>query len=180
MCLCYFTTSRNVFKNLATEEFFLKCFENNILLFYCNSASVVVGRNQNIFKEVNVEFCGSNGLCIARRRSGGGCVYHDLGNLNVSLITTRRKFSKTRLLECIQSALQKDFHIPVHISERNDLRLFDRKVAGSAYRITAERAYHHTTLLVQADLWRLEEALHCSEKFTVETKATESIRSKSN
>ncbi|GJQ09242.1 hypothetical protein GpartN1_g1033.t1 [Galdieria partita] len=178
MCLCYFTTSTNVFKNLATEEFFLKYFEKNILLFYCNTPSVVVGRNQNILKEVNVEFCDSNGLHIARRRSGGGCVYHDLGNVNVSLITSRRQFNKTQLLECIKNALQRGFHIPVRVSERNDLRLLDRKVAGSAYRITAERAYHHTTLLVHADLWKLEESLHHSEKLAIETKATQSIRSK--
>jgi len=174
--MCYFTTSTNIFKNLATEEHFLRHLKNNILLFYCNTPSVVVGRNQNIFKEVNVEFCKYNGVHIARRRSGGGCVYHDLGNLNISLITSRKEWNKTRLLKCIRNALQKEFHLPIELSERNDLRLLDRKVAGSAYRITAERAYHHTTLLVEADLWSLEQALQHSGKFAIDTKATESVR----
>eukprot|EP00871_Galdieria_phlegrea_P005637 jgi/Galph1/6074/GphlegSOOS_G4740.1 len=175
------TTAHNLFVDgprPAREEWLLKEFSESILLFYCNSPCVVIGRNQNLLKEVNLELIQSEKIPVARRRTGGGCVYHDKGNLNISLITNKKDFSRGQLAEFIQSVLRNRFNIPVTLSERNDLYLLGKKIAGSAYRLTGFRAYHHMSLLISADLFKLENVLKLKNSFSVETKATQSIRSK--
>lgn len=96
---------------------------------------------------------------LVRRRSGGGTVYHDLGNTNYSVMTSRLAFDKDKVSDCIVSALKRSFNLPAFYKERNDIWVDGRKVSGSAFKIASGGAYHHGTMLLHANLDNLEACL---------------------
>jgi len=124
-----------------------------------------------------------NGIKIARRHSGGGTVYHDLGNLNISILTSLDRHCRKRNLKLIAEYLNKSlkFFTNVAVTERDDLILTPSgsKISGTAARISHGRAYHHFTLLVDVCLNRLRETLNSTLKGKIETNATRSVRAKS-
>lgn len=144
------------YENLAIENFLLMHVQENekILFFYKNQPCVVMGRFQNPWAEINLALAKSRHLKIVRRQSGGGCVYHDLENLNFSFIEGRREFDKKFNNHCITEAL-KTFNIYSYESNRSDLLVDqngEKKFSGSAFKQKKDRSFHHGTLLINANL----------------------------
>ena len=167
--------------NLAIEEYALKNLDINetYLLFYINEPSIIIGKNQNTIEEINTEYVENNGIHVVRRLSGGGAVYHDLGNLNFSFITKDdgesfhnfRKFT-----EPVVAALQK-LGVNAELSGRNDLEVEGRKVSGNAQFSTKGRMFSHGTLLFDSEMDHVVSALKV-KKDKIESKGIKSIRSR--
>ncbi|MDF2856257.1 MAG: lipoate--protein ligase [Neobacillus sp.] len=167
--------------NLAIEEYALKNLDINetYLLFYINEPSIIIGKNQNTVEEINTEYVEGNGIHIVRRLSGGGAVYHDLGNLNFSFITKDdgesfhnfRKFT-----EPVVAALRK-LGVNAELSGRNDLLAEGRKISGNAQFSTKGRMFSHGTLLFNSEMDHIVSALRV-KKDKIESKGIKSIRSR--
>lgn len=172
----------NPFLNLALEDFFLRDGSSlPLCFFYVNRPSVVLGRFQNPWKECSLPYLVESDIWMVRRQSGGGCVFHDEGNLNFSFILPDAQINRRTHCELLQKAFAKS-GIELQISERHDLWLQNkndewRKVSGSAFKQTKNGSFHHGTFLVNSDLDRLEESL----KHTFipkDSKSIPSVRSK--
>ncbi|MFP5110865.1 lipoate--protein ligase [Bacillaceae bacterium C204] len=167
--------------NLAIEEYALKNLDINetYLLFYINEPSIIIGKNQNTIEEINTEYVESNGIKVVRRLSGGGAVYHDLGNLNFSFITKDdgesfhnfRKFT-----EPVVEALNK-LGVKAELSGRNDLEVGGRKISGNAQFSTKGRMFSHGTLMLNSEIDNVVSALKV-KKDKIESKGIKSVRSR--
>lgn len=146
--------------NLAQEEqlFRSRRGDEGVVLLYRNSPCVVIGRNQNPWTECDVQWLAEQELPLLRRMSGGGAVWHDLGNLNISFILPRREYDPGRFLDVVVAGLH-DLGLPVTRCSRQSLWIEDRKIAGSAFTLTGHSALVHACLLVEADLARLRRSL---------------------
>ncbi|XP_065835942.1 lipoyl amidotransferase LIPT1, mitochondrial-like [Oscarella lobularis] len=179
--ICFKSLSRSPHYNLALEEWlianwnFAKC---SILYLYENSPAIVIGRHQNPWLECNIPVCRKNHVDIVRRQSGGGTVYHDIGNVNLSFLTSKHEYKRLKNLEFIIRVLRNQLGIKdVTISPREDLMLFDRfKISGSASRITRIGAFHHCTLLLNVNSHKIKTYLSPKD-IGIVTKATPSTRS---
>ncbi|PAE25355.1 MULTISPECIES: lipoate--protein ligase [Bacillaceae] len=167
--------------NLAIEEYALKNLdiEETYLLFYINEPSIIIGKNQNTVEEINTEYVEDNGIHVVRRLSGGGAVYHDLGNLNFSFITkddgdSFHNFQK--FTEPVTEALQK-LGVNAELSGRNDLMAEGRKISGNAQFSTKGRMFSHGTLLFDSEIESVVSALKV-KKDKIESKGIKSIRSR--
>ncbi len=167
----------NPFINLALEDYFLRGGADlPLAFFYVNRPCVVLGRFQNPWLECHLPYLVKNDIWLVRRQSGGGCVFHDEGNLNYSFIYPEGMINRTRGVELIQKAF-KGADIQLEISPRHDLWLDKKKISGSAFKQTKNASFHHGTFLISSDLNKLEESL----KHTIipkETKSIASVRSK--
>ena len=164
------TASHDPFWNIATEEhLFNTAHEDEETLFlWRNAASVILGRNQNPWKECRLEEMETRGVALVRRHSGGGAVYHDLGNTNFSFVGPKSRHSKERNCSILLAALRDPFGIPAELRGRNDVVWGETKISGHAYKVcswpsffwlpsssfkyTASNALHHGTLLREADM----------------------------
>lgn len=133
---------------------------------------MVLGRFQNPWIECNLPYLVESDIWLVRRQSGGGCVFHDEGNLNFSFITPDPMIDRRKHAELLKEAFSKA-DIKLEISPRHDLWLKERKISGSAYKQTKFGSFHHGTFLVNSDLDKLEESL----KHTLVAKSTKSIAS---
>ncbi|CAD5110933.1 unnamed protein product [Dimorphilus gyrociliatus] len=148
----------------------------NSLLLWQNHPCVVIGRHQNPWLECDISYLERNKIPIARRKSGGGAVYHDLGNLNCTFYTSRKEYDRPKNLKLICSAVQDMWpDLDIYPTDRDDIEMFGYKVSGTASKLDREHAYHHLTLLVNADLLNMSMAL--KNKINIESKSTKSIRS---
>ena len=174
----YESGSLDPFLNLAMEQHLLETVASGCCLLYLwqNENTVVIGRNQNPWAECRVSLLEEEGGHLARRLSGGGAVFHDLGNLNFTFLvpTTDYDLAKQQrvLLEACRS-----FGIPAALSGRNDLTAEGRKFSGNAFYHNGHRSYHHGTLLVDVDGAKLARYLTPS-KAKLETKGVPSVRSR--
>lgn len=167
--------------NLALEEYVLRSLpdDDSYLLFYINSPSIIIGKNQNTLEEINAEYVERNGIHVVRRLSGGGAVYHDLGNLNFSFIMkddgqSFHNFKK--FTEPVVRALRK-LGVDAELSGRNDLQVGERKISGNAQFSTRGKMFSHGTLLFNSEIENVVSALKANpEKYA--SKATKSIRSR--
>ncbi|MCC5802980.1 lipoate--protein ligase [Rossellomorea vietnamensis] len=167
--------------NLAIEEYALKNLDINesYLLFYINEPSIIIGKNQNTIEEINTDYVEKQGLHVVRRLSGGGAVYHDLGNLNFSFITkddgeSFHNFKK--FTEPVVSALHK-LGVKAELSGRNDIIAEGRKISGNAQFSTKGRMFSHGTLLFDSEMENVVSALRV-KKDKIESKGIKSIRSR--
>ncbi len=173
---------QNPFINLALEDHFLRERSDlPLLFFYVNRPCVVLGRFQNPWIECQLPFLSENGIWLVRRQSGGGCVYHDEGNLNFSFITPESRMDRNKHAELLREAFQAR-GIELRISPRHDLWLEDgagewKKISGSAYKQTKDSSFHHGTFLVNSDLGKLATCLE-QTLVTRESKSIPSVRSK--
>lgn len=146
--------------NMALEEYmFSHRTEEDVLLLWRNDPSVVCGSFQNIFAEVDLTAASQNGIALVRRFSGGGTVYHDLGNLNYTLIRgyCPDQDQYAPFLEPVVRALN-HLGIPAERNRQSDIAIHGLKISGSAQRIAGGRHLHHGTLLFRCDLGKLRSA----------------------
>ena len=150
----------NPYINLAVESNLLDNFlPNTVSLFlWKNKQTVVIGTNQNPYSECDTESLLNEGGFLARRRTGGGAVYHDLGNLNFSFVADKNIYDVKRQMQVIQKALL-DFNLETEVSGRNDITYQGRKFSGNAFAKTKKQGLHHGTILIKTDSERLQKYL---------------------
>ena len=145
---------------LAMEEFVSSHFEGEAFFVWRVAPTVIFGRNQILENEVNVSYCREHDVQVVRRKSGGGCVYSDLGNIMVSYISKRGDVSE--VFERYMSAMAyclRSLGIDAVKSGRNDILVGDRKISGNAFHQTPDRSVVHGTLLYDTDMDALETAI---------------------
>lgn len=167
--------------NLAAEEYVIRHIapEEEILLFYINGPSIIIGRNQNTIQEINTDYVEANNIKVVRRLSGGGAVYHDEGNLNFSFIAPHSKDNFHNFKKFTEPVIKvlNNMGVPAELRGRNDIVVNDQKISGNAQYVAGERMVSHGTLLWQADLGRVGEALRVKAA-KIESKGIKSIRSR--
>ena len=170
--------SFNPHYNLAVEQFLLESVEEDTCILYLwqNANTVVIGRNQNAWKECRTALLEEEGGRLARRLSGGGAVFHDLGNLNFTFLVPQADYDLDRQLQVIQNAVE-SCGISTERSGRNDVLADGRKFSGNAFYKNGRQAYHHGTLLVDVDKEKLGRYLSPSKQ-KLQSKGVESVRSR--
>ena len=167
--------------NLAAEEYVIRHIapEEEILLFYINGPSIIIGRNQNTIQEINTDYVEANNIKVVRRLSGGGAVYHDEGNLNFSFIAPHSKDNFHNFKKFTEPVIKvlNNMDVSAELRGRNDIVVNDQKISGNAQYVAGERMVSHGTLLWQADLGRVGEALRVKAA-KIESKGIKSIRSR--
>lgn len=164
--------------NIATEKYLLDHVQQGqcILYLWQNKNTVVIGRNQNAWAECRTSLLEQEDGKLARRLSGGGAVFHDLGNLNFTFLVCDEDYDLDRQFEVIRVACE-NLGIPVEKSGRNDLLADGKKFSGNAFYHSRGHAYHHGTLLVSADMEKLSRYL-TPPKAKLEAKGVSSVRSR--
>ena len=165
--------------NLAAEEYVLKNFTENCFMLWRNENAIIVGKHQNTLAEINVDYVKEKGIKVVRRLSGGGAVFHDLGNLNFTFIMNGhdgelvdfRKYTKP-ILEVLQK-----LDIDAKFEGRNDLTIEGKKFSGNAEHVYKKRVLHHGTLLFSSVMNDLHLALKVNP-LKYQDKAVKSIRSR--
>ena len=164
--------------NIATEKLLLESVEPGCCILYLwqNQNTVVIGRNQNAFAECRTSLLEEEGGKLARRLSGGGAVFHDIGNLNFTFLVRDEDYDEARQLSVIQNALL-ELGLETEKSGRNDLLVNGMKFSGNAYYHSKGQSYHHGTLLIDADMEKLSRYLTPS-KAKLQSKGVASVRSR--
>ncbi len=167
--------------NLALEEYALKHINTgeDFLLFYINEPSIIIGKNQNTVEEINGAYVKEHGIHVVRRLSGGGAVYHDLGNLNFSFITKDdgQSFHNFRkFTEPVVQALH-SLGVDAQLTGRNDIQVGERKISGNAQFVTKGRMFSHGTLMLASEIENVVSALNVNQD-KIKSKGVKSIRSR--
>ncbi len=172
-------TSTNPYFNIATEEYLLKNFSEDVFMLYVNQPSIIIGKHQNTFAEINYRLAKHKGVSIVRRLSGGGAVYHDEGNLNFTFIKTSndgklvdfKGFTKP-IVDLLQS-----LGVDARFEGHNSLYVKGKKFSGNAEHVFKNRVMHHGTLLFNTDMQTLAELLYVSTSRFIDN-AVKSVRAK--
>jgi lipoate-protein ligase A len=167
--------------NLALEEYVLRTRfpGQECLLFYINQPSIIIGRNQNTIEEIDPDAVRSRQIHVVRRISGGGAVYHDLGNLNFSFLSpyTMGRFNRYEEFTRPVVAALRGMGVPAELGGRNDITVDGRKISGNAQFVSGDRMFSHGTLLLDSDLTVLSQVL-TPKPGKVESKGHKSVRSR--
>jgi lipoate-protein ligase A len=167
--------------NLALEEYVFrhKPADEDVLLFYVNERAIIIGRNQNTIEEIDSDVVADRGITVVRRVSGGGAVYHDMGNLNFSFMTPDVKGRFNRYDQFTKPVVDvlHDLGVPAELGGRNDILAGGRKISGNAQFAAPTRMFSHGTLLLDSDLDAVTAALR-PKPGKVESKGVKSIRSR--
>ncbi len=178
--LVIFDNCRDPYFNLATEEFLLKesRFDQPVIRIWQNSPAIIVGRFQNTLAEIDRDFVAQQGIAVVRRITGGGAVYHDLGNVNYTVVQKAAakkidfEFFNRPIIELLAG-----YGIKAELSGRNDIEAGGRKISGSAQTIVGGRVLHHGTLLFSSDLAVLGKALKPKDSKFI-SKGVQSVRAR--
>lgn len=159
--LCIKSGSTDPYFNLAAEEFLLRSVREDAFLLYRNRPTVVIGKHQNTLAEIEPDFIRRKGILVARRISGGGSVYHDLGNLNFTFVTNGKEgeLVNYRKHTFPVVAVLKELGLNAHLGKRNELLLGKEKISGTASHVFRERVLHHGTLLFSTSMDDLKASL---------------------
>ena len=179
-CYVYTTKTTCPRNNLAFEDWMYRnvSFQHRHCLFlWRNRPAMVMGKFQNPWKECRVEGLREKGISLCRRSSGGGTVYHDMGNLNVTFFTDRQGYDRKRNLGVIVDALKQKWpFLDIGINSRDDIMLGGGKISGTSSKLGRETAYHHCTLLVDSDKRDIFEFINRRDaKDLLDCKATSSV-----
>ena len=178
----YIKTDYNIpYYNMALEEYLMGSdkHRDDYVFFYIHRPSVIIGRHQNAYAEVNSGYIKEHGIIVSRRISGGGAVYHDEGNLNFSFITNApggQVVDFRPYIEPVVRALRK-VGVTAALTGRNDLCIGERKFSGNAQYIASGKVLHHGTLMFDVNVENMLNALNVSE-MKISSKAVESVRSR--
>lgn len=174
----FISDSRDGWRNLAVDEYFIDTLgeEDMLLYFYINGNAVIIGRGQNPWAECNLAAMDRDGVQLVRRITGGGAVFHDSGNLNFSFIAGEKIYNLERQLGMILNAVR-SLGIPCDFSGRNDLLADGKKFSGNAFCQRGHVRQHHGTLLLNADLSRLQNYLNVDPR-KLQAKGAKSVRSR--
>lgn len=171
--------STDPYFNLALEEYLFKKTDDDVFMLWQNHNAIVIGKHQNTYREINLDFVNSKGVDVVRRLSGGGTVYHDLGNLNFTFIQNGQRdklvdFTRfvTPIIECL-----KEMGLDASQGKRNEILLSGLKISGNAEHTFKSRVLHHGTLLFNSNLDILVESLKVNP-FKYRDKAIQSVQSK--
>lgn len=175
--LCIYSHSNDPFFNIASEEYLLKQFTDNIFLLYVNSPSVIVGKHQNTMAEIDYQYAKKNNIKIVRRLSGGGAVYHDLGNLNFCFIRNGKEghlvdfrgFTKPIIDALGRLGLRATFE------GHNSLMVDGLKFSGNAEHVYKHRVMHHGTILFSSNMTALAQVLYVKTDKYID-RAVKSVR----
>jgi lipoate---protein ligase len=175
--LCIDQKDTNPYFNIAAEEYLLKNFRDNIFMLYVNEPSLIIGKHQNTLAEIDYQLAKDKGISVVRRLSGGGAVYHDLGNLNFTII---KNGAEGKLVDFkgftqpIVSLLAK-LNVKAEFTGHNSLYVDGKKISGNAEHIFKKRVIHHGTLLFSTNLQMLSNLLYVNtNRYT--DKAVKSVR----
>lgn len=173
--------STNPYFNIALEEYCLMHVDpgEDYFLLWQNEPSIIIGRNQNTLEEINQRFVKERGIKVVRRISGGGAVYHDLGNLNftfISRVEPGRPINFSVFVNPIINVLR-ELGVDATLVGRNDIVAYGKKISGNAQRLYRRKFLHHGTLLFDVNIEDLAEALNVSAD-KIESKGIKSIRSR--
>lgn len=171
--------SNDAYFNIASEEYILDNFSQDVFLLYINSPSIIVGKYQNTISQLNLDYIREHDVKVVRRLTGGGAVFHDLGNLNFSFIcnrTQQHEHSFVRYTEPILSYLHK-LGLKAELKGRNDLVINDRKFSGNARLTTSRKVLQHGTILFSARITDLSNALKTDPR-KFEDKAVKSVQAR--
>lgn len=174
-----YNKSTNPYFNLAAEEYVLKNFDDDCFMLWQNETAVIIGKNQNALAEINLEYVKANDIAVVRRLSGGGAVFHDLGNINFTFITNDNDdfVNFAKFTEPIIGVLNDKFGIKAELSGRNDLTINDQKFSGNAQYNHKNRVLHHGTLLFSSSIVNISDSLKVKpSKF--EGKSVKSVKSR--
>ena len=168
----------DAFQNLALESLLFNTAKEDTCYMYLwqNYNSVIIGKNQNPWKECNVSELVLDKITLARRSTGGGAVYHDLGNLNFSFVFPKKQYDLTNQLNIIINTL-KTFNLNAEFSGRNDILIDGAKFSGNAFLHNSKFSLHHGTLLVKSDFSMLKKYLTPS-KLKIQSKGIKSVVSR--
>ena len=174
----YVSDTVNPYINLAKEKVLFDAVDSDTLILYLwqNQNTVVIGKNQNAFSECRTELLNEEGGVLARRLSGGGAVFHDLGNLNFTFICSSENFDVSKHVSVIKKALEMA-GIITEVSGRNDILVDGKKFSGNAFFNSKGKSYHHGTILVNADIEKLGRYL-TPPKAKLEAKGVKSVKSR--
>lgn len=174
----YRTAETNPHRNLAVEQYLLENVQQETCILYLwqNRRTVVIGRNQNALRECRTTQLEADGGFLARRLSGGGAVFHDLGNLNFTFLVNKEDYDLQRQLSVIVEACRA-MGIPAECSGRNDVLSEGRKFSGNAFYEHRGKSYHHGTLLVDVDMENMSRYL-CPSAAKLQAKGVQSVRSR--
>ena len=177
--LSYFiSSSTNPYLNLAVEEYLLETVKPNQLILYLwqNERTVVIGKNQNAWKECRFQELEADGGHLARRLSGGGAVFHDLGNLNFTFLMPSSDYDLSKQMSVILEAVR-SLGIDAQKSGRNDVTVDGKKFSGNAFCQKGTNSYHHGTLMLRVDTQKVARYLNVSEK-KLRSKGVSSVTSR--
>ena len=168
----------NPWFNLATEDWIFNTLnpDSHTLFLWRNSETVVIGRSQNPWVECKIDKMEADDVFLARRQSGGGAVFHDLGNTNFTFLSPKDDYDQAANFTIIINALKK-LGIEADLSGRNDMQVGDKKISGSAFKHAADRSFHHGTLLVNANMQKLGDYLN-PHPLKLKAKGIKSVRSR--
>lgn len=167
--------------NLALEEYAFTQLEqfDEIFLLWINGPSIIVGKNQNTIEEINLDYTKENNINVVRRLSGGGAVYHDLGNLNYTITSKGNNTVAFNFEEFTKPVLEvlKELGVEAKFTGRNDIVIGEQKFCGNAQYMSKDKVLHHGAMLFDVDLTVLTNALKVS-KDKIESKGIKSVRSR--
>ena len=165
--------------NLAMEEFLLKNTDKYFVFLWQNQPSVIIGNNQNAYLEVNFNKAIENNVKIVRRLTGGGAVYHDLNNVNYSIISPYEKNDDNLYIKFTLPVIKylKSLGVNAEFSGRNDITVNGKKISGNAQVVYKNRILHHGTLLFNTNLDALDSVLK-ENKLKIESKGIKSNRAR--
>lgn len=170
--------STNPYFNIAAEEHFLKNYDDDIIMFWQSSPSVIVGKHQNAMAEVNINFTTKNNIPIIRRISGGGTVYHDDGNINYTIITSSE--NREKLVDFVNFTkpiigFLKTLGLNAVYGGKNNLSINGKKFSGNSAHVFKNRILNHGTLLFNTNISNLESSIESGD-FNITDKSVKSIR----
>ena len=177
---CIISPFNSCYLNIASEEYYIDNFDEDVFYLYINAPSIIVGKYQNAYAEINRDYVQKNGIEVVRRNSGGGAVYHDLGNLNYGFITKSGEKGISEVFSeftgPVLSVLNR-LGVGAVFSGRNDLTIEGKKFSGNAQYRKRGKALIHGTLLFCSDLEQVSKSLNADPR-KFEDKSVKSIKSR--